>query len=470
MRLLWGAGGRRGGMTLTMALATPALVALIGLVVDTGFWVIAESRLQVAADAAAMADMLMLQNTTAQASTPGQMKTYLANNALFEAQAAATKLAGTIAVTQPVSYDATAFSWVQVKLTSTPISLFANFIPSGVAPSISATSRASLPAPAAQPCAVALGPGINQTDNGTGNVGILLLASATLSATNCEVWSNVASPSNADYSIMALASGAVTAKQIGANGNFGPSGQTTITASSGGPGPNKGTVADPFAGWTKPTDPGTCVNPASSGQTSGAFNQLSASYTTSAASPTTFCGDATHTWAWRPSIGRTVTFGPGVYYFVNTNATFQNQGGTITFGSGGVSFVFLGRGASGTAMVGNLKWSAGNFTWTPNSDSAYGISYLGKAFAIVQLCDSPNVTTYQQMTMSQSSIVTMNDAVYLPCGEFQVTGTAQVKPPLGSNLSVVAASFGLSQTSAGAALTVSAAASAAGTLSLQPTQ
>jgi len=342
--------------------------------------------------------------------------------------------------------------------------------PPNWSPRFSATSRASLPAPAAQPCAVALGPGINQTDNGTGNVGILLLASATLSATNCEVWSNVASPSNADYSIMALASGAVTAKQIGANGNFGPSGQTTITASSGGPGPNKGTVADPFAGWTKPTDPGTCVNPASSGQTSGAFNQLSASYTTSAASPTTFCGDATHTWAWRPSIGRTVTFGPGVYYFVNTNATFQNQGGTITFGSGGVSFVFLGRGASGTAMVGNLKWSAGNFTWTPNSDSAYGISYLGKAFAIVQLCDSPNVTTYQQMTMSQSSIVTMNDAVYLPCGEFQVTGTAQVKPPLGSNLSVVAASFGLSQTSAGAALTVSAAASAAGTLSLQPTQ
>jgi hypothetical protein len=439
----------RAGIALTTALMMPAVLIVVALVVDTGFYVIGQTRLQMAADAASMSSLLMMQNPTFQVATTTQQQQYLNAVALADATTAASKLIGTISVTA----TPTGYKKMTIVATASPIATMTGLVPGATVPTFTATSVASMPS--SSPCMLALGPGVTQTDNSGGTVGILVENGTTVTSSGCSIWSNTSTSSNTVYSIDLLSGASITSTGtgagIGANGNFSTTSGTTFSPAAS-PGANQGTVTDPFASYTAPTDPGTCTYTS----TNGSYLQTAQTYTTSTATPTTFCADSTHTWAWKPAAGKTVSFGPGIYYFINSNAQFVAAPGTFTFDTtSGVTFVFLARGAVGTAISGSLNWALDSRTWMPYSGATFGTS---TKFAFVQPCNANTNTATNGSAIAPKpmtvtvGVMTVNDAIYLPCSELEVSGSGGLwAPTSGSslNLGIVAAAIHATQTSTG---------------------
>lgn len=130
---------RRGAIAIMVAVGLPALLGLVGLAVDLGIWYREQSRLQLAADAAAMGAARLLPAKTATQSD-------LQQAGLLEAQAVSVD--NTIGhLRTPISATAAAdWSTVTVTLTSSADRYFTSLI--GVAaPTLTATAVVTTPMP-----------------------------------------------------------------------------------------------------------------------------------------------------------------------------------------------------------------------------------------------------------------------------------------------------------------------------------
>ena len=299
-------GDRRGAVALMVGLMSPVLLMMTSIVTDTGFWMVGQTRLQIAADAGALGGAFLLPQASFKAMTAATQLASLQAVALAEAQGAATKLAGTMTTPVTVSYTATT---VTVTITSTMPSLFYGPIKLPP-PLVRATATATLVPPTA--CTVAISP------TGTG---ILVDGAGTLTAANCPIGSD-----STDAQSIYLNSGTITATAIVASGGIVKSNSGSNVMSPDPGTPYAAPTGDPDPQLSGgPTVPHACdVNGASTygsgGQTYNFAPLADGNYV--------FCGDVT--------IGgnaSTANFAPGSYFVDQGNLTFNNAlSGTLSGG------------------------------------------------------------------------------------------------------------------------------------------
>jgi hypothetical protein len=376
---------------MVTAILLMPLMAIIGLVVDEGFWVIASTRLQIAADAAAMGASFALTTPAFKQQSASTQLTTLQTVAQFEANAAVSKLLGTLQTPPSISYDGSGYTTVTVTLTTQPPAFFAPALNVPV-PTLSATATVSLPPTSS--CVLALG--------GSGT-GIQVDNQGSITATGCGLFSDsVSNPA------IYLNSGTLSGSSIAAVGTVSKSnsGSNSMTPSAGQSG--QSTVTDPNASKTAPT-PGAC-NPTNSFTSYGTYNF----------SPATFCNGLTI-----GGNGSTDSFAPGVYIINNGNLTFNNA--NIVLASG-VTFVLTG------TSPGSLYWqnnSSAVAITAPNSGTTAGI-----AFWLV--CNSAGSQT---VSIQNGGTIQVSGAIYAPCASTNIGNATKVQPPSGGTLSFISSSI-----------------------------
>ncbi len=382
---------RRGSIAVMTAAFLLPVIAIIGLVIDEGFWTIASTRLQIAADAAAMGASLTMSSAAFKAQSATSQATTLQTVAQFEAKAAANKLLGTLQTPFSISYDATHYTTVTVTLTAQPPAYFTPAL-NIAAPTLSATATVSVPT--VQPCVLTLG-------SSAANYGIKVDNQGSIVASGCPVFSN--SPANPS---IYLNSGTISGTAIGAVGTVSKSnsGSNSMTPSPGQS--NQVAALDPDRNMTPPT-PGSCV--AQKPYTTNGNWHLSAG---------TYCNGLTI-----GGNGSTDTFDPGVYIITNGDLVFNDanitQAANVTFVLGG-------------SNPGSFIWENNSSTvpFTPNA------TMNGITFWLV--CNSNS----QAVTIQQGGTFQVSGAIYAPCAAATIrdNGTA-VQPPSGAALSFISSSL-----------------------------
>ena len=367
---------------------TPALLGIAGVTVDAGFWLIGQTRLQVAADAGAMGASYLLSSATFKAMSAATQTSTMQSVVLFEAQAAATKLAGTLTTPVTVSFSTTGTTpYATVTLTSQMNSYF--FGAFGIsAPLVRATAKASLVSSgggSSNACVLALA---------TSGVGIQVDNSGTLTAASCTITSDSAgSPS------IYLNTGTITATSINAVGTVtqSNSGGNSMTPTSG---TTVSAVSDPNSAKTAPAA-GTCTAHA---------DYTAYSSTTYVANPATWCGNTII-----GGNGSSIQFNPGIYY-ISGDLTFNNA---IITSASGVTFV----------VTGNLAWTNYSNTTTqitaPTSGATSGIVFW-------QPCAASQTSSFQG-----GSTLALTGTIYAPCSVVDVGNNAQINAPLNSSMNVI---------------------------------
>ena len=397
---------RRGAVALMVGVMSPALLYMTAIVIDAGFWMVGQTRLQIGADAGALGASYLLTQPTFKVLTAANQLIALQTVALAEAHGAATKLVGTITTPASVSYTATS---VTVTLTSRLPNMF--FGPTTLpAPLIRAVATATLNT--AQACVVTLG--TTGTDITVDNAG-------SLAATNCPI----ASDSTANPSIY-LNSGSITATAVVAAGTIvqSNSGSNTLVPSPGTQ--NAGATADPV-GLTTPTAPGTC-NATNGSYTSSDPNTKI--FTPTGSPPTyTFCGNTSF-----QGNGAAATFNPGTYFFTG-DLTFANQD---LAAATGVSFILTGTYAGSS---GSFSWTdySGTFAMTPATTGPAAAAKIG----IWQGC---NNSGSQTTTFNGGSTLSISGFLYAPCSD--LTANNNAKLTANGSFSVVAKTLHVSGSAA----------------------
>lgn len=386
--------GRRGAVAVMMAVMLPVLLGVTGLAIDLGIWLRESSRLQIAADAAAMGAARLLGSGTASTSD-------YAAAALMEAQAVTGNAwIGTLAT--PVTVVASQ-SQVAVTLNSTATRYMTTVL--GIpAPSMTAHATAGTQGQNSgqvQPCILALNPTIELAIR-VDNMGHLI-------GSGCSVFAD-SSAVNAIF----LNSGTLTGTSIGAVGGVATSNSGSNVLSPA-PGTNHAAYqADPYAGKSPPS-PGAC-------------SYSNASFTAWQSTPyqfdqahNVFCGNTTI-----GGNGTSDTFASGVYYFVNGSLTMNNANVTS---AAGVTFVLTGS-------------NPGAFSWT-NYSNTYTLSAptTGPTAGILvwQTCGQSGRSPAN--TFAGGSTLQMSGELYTPCGQVNLSNNAQIKPISGAGLGVVAATI-----------------------------
>lgn len=452
---------RRSAVAVITACLLAAAMALAAVMTDVGFWVISYNRLQVAADSAAYGASQMLPTASFRNMTPASSQAAAIQAvAAYDAQAAATKLVGTI--TSTVTYDTTNYTYVRVNLTATAPNYFGTFI-RPTAPTVYAQSQVTMQTPtgggttttttSTDPCVLALAStntntgvsnnnaGTNTANTAAGGIGILSDNGSKIVA-SCPVFSNArynngASAANpgTEFSIYVSGTASIAGTTVGTAGNY-----KIVTSPNGGtitPTPTTYTTpaADPFSALTAPlsTAVGACSNGTSVGTsktiTSGAFTD-----------GTVFCGNVTFDSQSVPS--RSISFGPGTYYFIGGAVTFNKMTGSYSFDTGGVSFVMLG---NGTTPPGLFLWNASNVA-TMNATTTGPAA----GFGIWQPC-----TSYGNGTVKiGTATLTMSGTIYAPCSQFEMDTSAKIAGPSNGWFGVVARTIHLAN---GAQITASPA-------------
>lgn len=392
------------------ALLMPSMLGALALATDASIWFLEQHRLQIAADAAAYAAALQLQNTSMQSGAPSSYATLVSNEA---AAVTGGKLIGTLGT--PVISTAADFSSVTVTMSSTADLFFSRAIGVGTV-TISASATAGVIPVGA--CVLALNPSAAGALTVGGSAG-----SGSVTATNCGVFSNSSSSS-----AISVNSGSITGKTIGTAGGLYKSNSGSNHLS---PTPTTGdsTVADPDSGMTPPT-PGPCTF------TNGNFTAWSSKpYPFS--SGTVFCGNTTI-----GGNGSTDQFSPGIYY-VTGNITFNNA--NVTQGSG-VTFVLTG--ATASTPAGSFSWvnnASATFT-APTSNAQGGIPGV----LLWQTCPSPNASGTDSdvngtIDFNNGSPVSASGTIYAPCGTVKLENNAQLTTASGGSLSVIASEIYVTQ-------------------------
>ena len=380
---------RRGAVAILMAIMLPVILGISALAIDLGIWFREQSRLQIAADAAAMGAARLLSSGTATSSQ-------YAAAALLEAQAVSSNLwLGSLAT--PVTVSVTSSSQLTVTLNSTA-SLYLTAILSIPPPKLVARATAGLVPPPS--CVLTLNPNAAP--------GIQVDNAGSITGSNCGIFTD-STAANAIY----LNSGTISANAVGAVGSVteSNSGSNTLNPSPGTS--HAAAVSNPYASLNAPT-PGAC-------------NYTNASFTAYQSNPyqftqsnNVFCGNTT--------IGgnsSTDTFAPGIYYVVNGNLTFNNA--TITQASG-VTFVITGS-------------SPGAFIWTNNSNTTTTISApaTGPTAGIVIWQTCPSSGAAPANSLAGGSTLQLSGEIYTPCGALNLSNNAKIIAASGAALGVVAA-------------------------------
>lgn len=378
---------RRGAVALMVGVMSPMLMGFLALTVDAGFWVVGQTRLQVAADAGAMGASFLLSSSTFKGMTAANQQTAAQAVALAEAQGAMTKLTGTL--TTPVTVSVAGdYSAVTVTLYGQASNYFGKVF-NIAAPLMRATATATLPK-SSKACVLALGT--------TGNA-ILVDNQGTLSATGCVV----------SKASIYLNSGTITADSLVAAGTISQSNSGSNTLSANSQTANaSSTPADPYASKTAPSA-GSCTT-----------HPDYTAYGTYTANPGTWCGNQV--------IGgnsSTITFNPGVYVINNGDLTFNNA--SIT-SAAGVTFVLTGT-------------SPGNFSWTNYSNTTFAISAPTSGstagIAVWQGCNSGGSQT---TSFQGGSTLNLSGSVYAPCSATDIGNYAQIAPPLNGTMNFISKS------------------------------
>ncbi len=375
---------RRGAVALMVGVMSPMLMGFAAMTVDAGFWIIGQTRLQVAADAGAMGAGFLLVSSNFKAMSPANQNAAAAAVAQAEAKGAMNKMMGTLVTPVTVSV-ASDYSSVTVTIYSQASNIFGGVF-NIAAPLMRATATAGVKTSA--PCVLALGT--------TGNA-VKLDNSGTITAASCSVDSKAS---------IYLDSGTVTATAIVAAGSVtqSNSGSNSMTPST--PTQNSTSVPpDPYAGNVAPKAGSCTTHPDYTAYSASAY----------VANPGTWCGDQTI-----GGNGSTITFNPGVYIISNGNLTFNNA--TINSATG-VTFVLTGS-------------SPGSFSWTNYSNTSTLISAptSGPTSGIViwQTCGTNQTTSFQG-----GSTLVLSGAVYMPCSAVDVGNNAQVKAPLNGTMTFI---------------------------------
>ena len=376
---------RRGAVAPLLALALPALLGAGGLAVDAGFYYVEQQRLQLAADAAAMATALLL---------PAHPTTVQLQSAALQAAQDATGggVIGTLATPIAVSGTGTA---VTVTLSSTTQGFFSRVL-SAAAPKLGASATAGMRAAAA--CVLAL--------NSSQGEAIDVNNMGSITATGCGIFAN--SSSN---SAIHLDSGTISGQSVGMVGGMDLSNSGSNTLSPNPPTTGAAARSDPYAALSAPT-PGSC------GYNDGNFTAWQSTPYHFTQSRNVFCGNT--------PIGGNGTsdqFDPGIYYVVNGDLVFDNA--AITSATG-VTFVLTG------SAPGGFKWT--NYSNTPTTMTA-PTSGATAGMLVWQTCSAGGDG---ESTMNGGSTLQISGAFYVPCGEMQMNNNAQLTAAPGADMTVVA--------------------------------
>lgn len=408
---------RRAAVAPMMAVMAMPLLGMTALIVDTGFWIIGSTRLQIAADAAAMGGAFLLNTSLKSANASTQTST-LQSVGLYEAQAASTKLMGVL--TTPITVTTgNNFGNVTVTLYSQAPAYLGNVFKVS-APLLRATATAGYQLPSFS-CLLTLG---------TTGTDIKVDNSGTLSASNCPIFSNSRDP-NASIPSIYTDSGTITAPSIGAYGSI-----TQSNSGSNSVGPNpvspfaSSPTADPNTSLTVPTatSPAETQAIANCGANANNSRNFTAygtySFPSSNSSSYVFCGNTT-----LGGNGSTDAFAPGTYYVVNGDLTFNNA--TISSFTG-VQFI----------MTSNNNGTVGNFSYTNYSNTSipFTAPTTGSApnIAIWQGCNSSGSQT---MSFQGGSTLNITGSVYAPCSSVDVGNNAQLSAPLTKSFGFVSKSI-----------------------------
>ena len=391
---------RRGSIAVLVALLLPAMLATAALVLDGGLWLIEQTRLQIAADAAANGAGYLLNVGALKQESATQQTAAFQAVALTEAEGATDggRLIGTLATPIAITV-ASDWSSVSVTLTATATSVLASAF--GVSPpALTATATESLKPAAA--CVLALNTSATDAIN-VNNMGVIR-------ATGCGIFAN-STASSAIY----LNSGTLSGSTIGTVGTFAKSNSGSNTLAPATPTDGAAPVADPFAALTPPTTSG-CDWP--SGTSFSAWKSTPYSFSPSN-NTNVFCGNTTI-----GGNGSTDTFAPGVYYVVNGNLIFNNA--TIA-AAAGVSFVLTGS-------------SPGAFQWTNYSNTGIDMSAptTGPTAGILVWQECGPGGTAPANSMAGGSSLVVSGAFYAPCGQLDMSNNAQLVTASGGAMSVIA--------------------------------
>ena len=249
--------GRRAGVALMLALMAPLLLAITGLAVDIGYWYQAQTSLQSAADAAAMAAGQAAQtynestsNVASFTTSTGQVFAVAAANAATNGKYSFTGTgAAHVTVTASVGGQPQIVTFTAVA--TIPRNQFFSQVAglgfTGLGPGVqSASAEASYAKTSAPPCGY-VGDSMNVTNGG----GLIKATNCALYAGNISAtsFSTVGSAQIIGVSGVETPASSVTAtgwSYIGTNPNGG-SGNDTSTVST-----NSAQVADPMAGFGAP--------------------------------------------------------------------------------------------------------------------------------------------------------------------------------------------------------------------------
>ena len=387
-------GDSRAVVGVFAAVMMPVMLGTAALVIDAGVWSVSQTRLQYAADAAAVATGYLLTNGTMKGqSVSASLPTFQAVALAQVTDATQGRLAGTL-VTPVGVLIASDYSNVKVTLTSTGSTFFAGSI-GFAAPTLTATATASLGSTPA--CVLAL--------SATSAQAMKVDNAGTIQATNCGIFSN----STAADAIW-LDSGTISGATVGARGGVAKSNSGSNTFVPAVPTSYAATVPDPFGARIAPS-PGACE------YNNKKYDSYSASPHTPP--PGVYCGDTVF-----GGNGSTFRFAPGIYYIVNGFLKFDNAAITL---AADVAFVVTG------ATPGRIDWT--NYS---NTSIPFTARTTGPTAGIVfwQTCPQNPGTIIS--TFAGGSTLEVSGAIYAPCGDLRLSNNAQINAPSNGSMSIVA--------------------------------
>jgi Flp pilus assembly protein TadG len=314
---------KRGNVAITFALSAIAIFAFTAAAVDYSRFTGTRTKLQSAADGAALAG---LQAATATASmTLAEAKQKASDAALATAK---TQYPGVMFKSfEAVLSDSR--DLVTINAAVAERHAFYNFT-GQTEHQIAVTSKAQAYVPRVPVCLLAMEP------SGTG---INFRGSGSFKGLDCAVWSNSSSGTS---SIKFENSSSIAAKAICANGKIEYRGTNTVS-----PTPEQycGTVPDPLASWALPSYSTSCT-----------YYDYDQSGVTSL-NPGTYCGDDDDDDSHNTTTirGTNITLNPGVYVFKDTRLDL-NVSGTLT--GTNVQFIMLGNSKLDIGAGGDLKLTA----------------------------------------------------------------------------------------------------------------
>jgi Flp pilus assembly protein TadG len=368
---------RSGNYLVITALATPALLGLVGLGTENGLWLYTHQSLQSAADVAAFSAAQSYAVNGSGSPVAGQNP-----NLVAEANAIAARYGytngqngATVTVNRPPRTGAhsTLINGVEVIISQTQPRLFSALWNKN---NVTITGRSVAMGGVPQGCVLAL--------DGTLSGAATASGSTAVNLKNCDLYDD----SNNATALNGNGSAVVQARQVGVVG--GATGTSNFVTTMG-----------LLTGFPIVPDPYASVNfPSFSGCDKTNFSAK----TTTTISPGVYCKGMQF------NAGADVTFSPGVYYIDRGDLTIN--GGASVHGTG-VTIVLTSSTASSYATVTINGGATVNLT-APNSGTLSGIVVFGDRKA-------PTGTSYK---FNGGSGQVYGGAVYLPKGDVQWAGGA----------------------------------------------